>query len=87
MSSSNKDFDVASFTSDASLLRDTKGAKPEKRSLLSRLVGSRPDKGGGPSKAAAPASAPLTDGKPSPADAVESLYRSFPAMATNTRLT
>ncbi|GAB1313665.1 hypothetical protein MFIFM68171_03875 [Madurella fahalii] len=102
MSSSGKDFDATSLASDASLLRDKDGkseSKTKKRSLLSRLAGSRKGaSGSGTSSASSNTAAATAAASPSSSsqqaqagqaqsNAVEDLHKAYPNLGVNTRLT
>ncbi|KXX81670.1 hypothetical protein MMYC01_202049 [Madurella mycetomatis] len=93
MSSSGKDFDTTSLASDVSLLRDkdgNSGSNPKKRSLLSRLSGSRKGTGGSDASSASSKTASSSQqpqGGQAQSNAVEDLHKAYPNMGTTTRLT
>jgi hypothetical protein len=101
MSSSNKDVDASSLASDTTLLNKGEPStvvisESNKRSFLSRLglSGSRQgprdsDKSPAATSPAASASQQAGDGgkQQSASGAVDDIYRKFPNLGTNTRLT
>lgn len=92
---SGKKSGLSSLASDASLLRDgisgpASRFKHSKRSLLSRLSGFRKNASNTKEATRSSTAASTTqqmERKQTQSNLVENLYRAYPAMGTNTRLT